>query len=81
MTLAFLSGFKYLGPGTGNDQGGSRPGSWVCVSGWHALLISAGPAPSSSPHFLPLSHSFPAAQTWLSVCLGMFDIHLCCTYF
>lgn len=39
MTLAFLSGFKYLGPGTGNDQGGSQPGSWVCVSGWHALLI------------------------------------------
>lgn len=40
MTLAFLAGFKYVGPGTGNDQGGSQPGSWVCVSARHALLIS-----------------------------------------
>lgn len=42
MTLAFLSGFKSVGPGPGTDQGGSR----VCVSVRHALLIcEQGPLP------------------------------------
>lgn len=55
MTLAFLSGFKSVGPGPGTDQGGSR----VCVSARHALLIcEQGPLPAR-PSF-PTPHPFPS---------------------
>lgn len=60
MTLAFLSGFKSVGPGPGTDQGGSR----VCVSARHALLIcEQGPLPARPSFPTPLTPS-PAAQTW-----------------
>lgn len=51
MTLAFLSGFKSVGPGPGTDQGGSR-----CASARGTPSLSASRARSlSAPHFLPLS--------------------------
>lgn len=55
-TLAFLSGFKYMGPRTGNDQGGS----WVCVNVRHALLISVQGPLLVFPSLPTPSHPFPS---------------------